>query len=177
MFIRLQNIYILFFLIFLQSCSGGKVGNFLESSFKNIEQNQILENNNINNDQKKSLVDTKRSNKNNIILKNKEEINNPSNVNNSFKSNVKEQNKKSIDLSSDIEVTQIKRKEIVKKDFKNLVNIKNKQYKPQEYKIILILKNVDPTAPAEEFSNVLRNSKINFEIEKIERHYNSDDKK
>ena len=176
--IRLQNLHILFFLIFLQSCSGGKIGNFLESSFKNIEQNENLKNKKKIIEQKNSLVDVKKSNNNLISKKNKDEFNNPSNLNNNSKRSIKakQENNKLNNLNSDKNMIQIEKKDLIKKDFQNLVNTKNKKYTPQAYKIIIILKNVDPTAPAEEFSNVLRNSNINFEIEKIERDYNSDDK-
>ena len=37
MYEKLKKIFILIFIFLLQSCSGGKIGNFLESSFKNIE--------------------------------------------------------------------------------------------------------------------------------------------
>ena len=39
----------------------------------------------------------------------------------------------------------------------------------QSYKIIFILKDVDPKDPIKELSTILRNSEVNFEIEKIER--------
>ena len=38
-----NKFFILIILILLQSCSGGKIGNFLESSFKNIEEKKIKE--------------------------------------------------------------------------------------------------------------------------------------
>ena len=38
----------------------------------------------------------------------------------------------------------------------------------QSYKIIFILKDVDPKDPTDELSSILRNSEVNFEIEKIE---------
>ena len=40
----------------------------------------------------------------------------------------------------------------------------------QTYKIMLLLKDVDPKYPIDELSTILRNSKLNFEIEKIERY-------
>jgi len=46
----------------------------------------------------------------------------------------------------------------------------------QSYKIIFILKDVDPKDPTEELSSILSNSDVNFEIEKIERIFDSKDK-
>ena len=46
----------------------------------------------------------------------------------------------------------------------------------QSYKIIFILKDVDPKDPTEELSTILRNSEVNFEIEKIERILDSKNK-
>ena len=48
-------------------------------------------------------------------------------------------------------------------------SFKKRQYKPESYKIIFILKDVDPKDPTEELRTILRNSDVNFEIEKIER--------
>ena len=39
----------------------------------------------------------------------------------------------------------------------------------QSYKIIFILKDVDPKDPTKDLNTILRNSEVNFEIEKIER--------
>ena len=38
-----NKFFVLIILILLQSCSGGRIGNFLESSFKNIEETKIKE--------------------------------------------------------------------------------------------------------------------------------------
>ena len=46
----------------------------------------------------------------------------------------------------------------------------------QSYKIIFILKDVDPKDPTEKLTNILRNSEVNFEIEKIERILDSKNK-
>ena len=54
---------------------------------------------------------------------------------------------------------------------------KLKENELQSYKIIFILKNVDPKDPIEELSTILRNSRVNFEIEKIERFLDSSNKK
>ena len=50
---------------------------------------------------------------------------------------------------------------------KNLLN-KSSDYKPYSYRIIILLKDVDPSSPVEIFSSVLKESNVDFEIEKIE---------
>ena len=48
MILKKKEFFLLIFLILLQSCSGGRIGNFLESSFDDLEktnQNQHLQNN------------------------------------------------------------------------------------------------------------------------------------
>ena len=52
------------------------------------------------------------------------------------------------------------------KKIKNLS--KKRKIELQSYKIIFILKDVDPKDPTEDLTNILRNSEVNFEIEKIE---------
>ena len=120
MIFKIKKFLLLIFLLLLQSCAGGRIGNFLESSFDDIEninkseeRKDVLEN-------KKVLNLEKKSNKANKKKK----------VNNSFK------------------------------------KTKNEL---QSYKIIFILKDVDPQDPIKELSTILRNSEVNFEIEKIER--------
>ena len=51
MILKKKEFFLLIFLIFLQSCSGGRIGNFLESSFNDLEktsQNEDLQNNLLN---------------------------------------------------------------------------------------------------------------------------------
>ena len=48
MFFKKKEFFLLIFLILLQSCSGGRVGNFLESSFNDLEktsQDKVLQKN------------------------------------------------------------------------------------------------------------------------------------
>ena len=132
MVLKIKNSFFLVFLIFLQSCSGDRIGNFFESSFKNVEDN------------KKIKEDFKNTLENKKVLKS--EINSEAKL---------ENNKKKI------------------KDNKSQ---KKRNYKPQSYKIIFILKDVDPKAPIENLSTILRNSDVNFEIEKIERFFDSKNK-
>jgi len=60
MILKKKEFFLLIFLIFLQSCSGGRIGNFLESSFNDLEkisQNEDLQNNLVN---KKIVVKEKK---------------------------------------------------------------------------------------------------------------------
>ena len=63
-----------------------------------------------------------------------------------------------------------------KKTKKQNISSLKRKYQPQSYKIIFILKDVDPKDPIENLSNILRNSDVNFEIEKIERFLDSKNK-
>ena len=156
MILKKKEFFLLIFLILLQSCSGGRIGNFLESSFNDLEktsQNQDLINNLVN---KKIVV---KENKEINIVKNKKikELENPKNV---------PENKKDINLEK---ISKQKNNKI--KNFP-----KKRKIDLQSYKIILILKDVDPKDPTEELSSILSNSKVNFEIEKIERILDSKNK-
>ena len=68
MFLKKKEFFLLIFLIFLQSCSGGRIGNFLESSFNDLEktsQDEDLQNNLVN----KKIVE--KENKEINVVKNK----------------------------------------------------------------------------------------------------------
>ncbi len=56
------------------------------------------------------------------------------------------------------------------------ISFQNREYKPKSYKIIFILKDVDPKDPTEDLRTILRNSDVNFEIEKIERYFDPKNK-
>ena len=146
MIFKKKEFFLLIFLIFMQSCSGGRIGNFLESSFNDLEktsQNEVLKNN---------LVTKK------IVLKENEEI-----IDKKIK---KVENSKSvIENKKDISL-----EKIPKQKNKKIKNISRKRkIELQSYRIIFILKDVDPKDPTEELSSILSNSEVNFEIEKIER--------
>ena len=152
--------FFLIFLIFLQSCSGGRIGNFLESSFNDLEktsQNEDLRNNLVNKEileKEKKEIDDKKNKKIKKVEKQK---------------NVPE-NKKDTNLEKENKVINgIKDKKIKKSTRKRNIDL-------QSYKIIFILKDVDPKDPTEELSTILSNSEVNFEIEKIERILNSKNK-
>ena len=160
MIFKKKEFFLLILLILLQSCSGGRIGNFLESSFNDLEkisQNEDLQNN---------LVIKK------IVVKEKKEIN-----------GIK--NKKIQKVEPPNNVPENKKDKNLEREKKDINSIKNKKINNfskkrkielQSYKIIFILKDVDPKDPTEELSSILSNSEVNFEIEKIERILDSKNK-
>ncbi len=159
MILKKKEFFLLIFFIFLQSCSGGRIGNFLESSFNDLEKtskNEDLQNNLLN----KKDINLEKENKKFDDKKNKKikKVVQPKNV---------PENKKDINLE----------KENKKFDDKKIKNLsKKRKIELQSYKIIFILKDVDPKDPTEELSSILSNSEVNFEIEKIERILDSKNK-
>ena len=145
----LNKFLLLITLILLQSCSGGRIGNFLESSFKNVEETKTKEE--IKNN--KIVIESggiEEKNKNIKEPKIREEI----------KNNLK---------NKAFTKTEKKLKNNKKIPEKNMV-FQNNKFQPKSYKIIFILKDVDPKDPTENLRTILRNSDVNFEIEKIERY-------
>ena len=140
---KISNFVFLILLFLLQSCSGGKIGNFLESSFKNNNSNKILQN------------DFDKKSKRSITYKDTKVV------------EKKEKNTK-IKLDDDIKPLNIVNSLSIKTNDENTTKKRNKNYNPKSYRIFVILKKVDPSFPTENFSKVLRNGDINFEIEKIE---------
>ena len=71
MIFKKKEFFLLIFLIFLQSCSGGRIGNFLESSFNDLEktsknedlQNNFLNKNEINLEKENKKFDDKKNKK------------------------------------------------------------------------------------------------------------------
>ena len=139
---KISNFVFLILLFLLQSCSGGKIGNFLESSFKDNIYNKISENDA--EELKKSIIsrDKKKVSKKDKTIKI-----NPSNESNPL--NV-------VDSSSMVTNVISSRKK------------RSQNFNPKSYRVFVILKKVDPSFPTENFSKVLRDGDINFEIEKIE---------
>ena len=163
MIFKLFNYFLILFL--LQSCSGGRIGNFLELSFSNIKEDELksIENNF---KSEKVLINNKNlkdSNEPEIIITNKE-FQKPTN-----KINIQQKQNSQSDGINKIQ------KKIIKQ---NIIKDQNKKiktnYEPQSYRVVIILKGVDPTDPSQQFSNVLKNSNIIFEIEKIERFQEND---
>ena len=83
MILKKKEFFLLIFLIFLQSCSGGRIGNFLESSFNDLEkisknedlQNNLLNKNDINLEKENKKFDDKKNKKiKNLSKKRKNEL-------------------------------------------------------------------------------------------------------
>ena len=140
---KISNFVFLILLFSLQSCSGGKIGNFLESSFNNNNSNKISQND-IDKKLKSSIIS-----KDMKLVKNKEKTN-------------------KIKLNDDTESQNIVNSLSINSNDANKIKKQNQNYNPKSYRVFVILKKVDPSFPTENFSKVLRNSNINFEIEKIE---------
>ena len=157
MIFKKKEFFLLIFLIFLQSCSGGRIGNFLESSFNDLEKISKDEDLQNNLENKKLLVKENKEINDKKIKKVEKPKNIPENKNDI---NLEKENKKFDDKKN--------------KKIKNLS--KKRKIELQSYKIIFILKDVDPKDPTEELSSILSNSELNFEIEKIERILDSKNK-
>ena len=149
-----NKFFVFITLILLQSCSGGRIGNFLDASFKNIEETKIKED--VKNNLKKKIViksgGTAEKNKNIEGTKIKKDLKNKVLKNSEEKS---KNNKKNYDKN---------------------ISSKKRIFQPKSYKIIFILKDVDPKDPTEDLRTILRNSDVNFEIEKIERYFDTKNK-
>ena len=140
----------------MQSCSGGRIGNFLESSFNDLEKTSQNE------DSKNNLVNKK------IVVKENKEIDNK-------KSKQIKKGEKPKNFTENIK--DINLEKIPKQKNKKIKNFsKKRKIELQSYKIIFILKDVDPKDPTEELSSILSKSEVNFEIEKIERILDSKNK-
>ena len=153
-----NNFFVLIILILLQSCSGGRIGNFLDSSFKDIEEKKITE-------------DIKNNLKNKVVIKSgRIEEKNKNIEEKKIKEDIKNNLKNKV-LKKSEEKT-INNKKITDES----ISFRNRKYQPQSYKIIFILKDVNPKDPTEDLRTILRNSDVNFEIEKIERYFDPKNK-
>ncbi len=195
MIFKKKEFFLLIFLIFLQSCSGGRIGNFLESSFNDLEktsqnedlQNKLLNKNEINLEKENKNIDDKK-NKKIKKVENQKNVSENKNDINFEKENKKfddKKNKKIKKVEKQKNVSENKNDINFEKENKKFDDKKNKKIKNlskkrkielQSYKIIFILKDVDPKDPTEELSSILSNSEVNFEIEKIERILDSKNK-
>jgi len=140
---KITNFVFLILLFLLQSCSGAGIGNFLESSFKNNNFNKISQN------------DSNKKFKSDILSKDKNELK-KKDIINKIKSN---NDNKNLNIANAISI---------KTNDVNIIKKTNQKFQPKSYRVFVILKKVDPSSPTENFSKVLRNGNINFEIEKIE---------
>ena len=149
MIFKKKEFFIFIFLILLQSCSGGRIGNFLQNSFDDLEKTNQDEDTGKNLENKKFVIEEKKETDNeNYEKTNEVEI-----------QNTLQENKKDKNLEK---VQKQKNKKV-----KNSSNKRNIEL--QSYKLIFILKDVDPKDPTEKLSTILSNSELDFEIEKIER--------
>ena len=156
MILKKKEFFLLIFLILLQSCSGGRIGNFLESSFNDLEKTSQDQ------DLQKNLVNKK------IVEKENKEIDGKSNK----RIKKEEKQKNVLENKEDINLEKISKQKNNK--IKNFP--KKRKIELKSYKIIFILKDVDPKDPTEELNSILSNSEVNFEIEKIERILDSKNK-
>ena len=195
MIFKKKEFFLLIFLIFLQSCSGGRIGNFLESSFNDLEktsknedlQNNLLNKNDKNLEKENKKFDDKKNKKIKKVekLKNVSENKNDINLEKENKNFDDKKNKKIKKVENPKNVPENKKDINLEKENKKFDDKKNKKIKNlskkrkielQSYKIIFILKDVDPKDPTEDLSSILSNSDVNFEIEKIERFFDSENK-
>ncbi|MBO8227726.1 hypothetical protein HA150_02310 [Prochlorococcus marinus XMU1414] len=195
MIFKKKEFFLLIFLIFLQSCSGGRIGNFLESSFNDLDktsknqdlQNNLLNKNDINLEKENKKFNDKKNKKIKKVEKQKnfQENKNDINLEKENKKFNDKKNKKIKKVEKQKNVQENKNDINLEKENKKFNDKKNKKIKNlskkrkielQSYKIIFILKDVDPKDPTEELSSILSNSEVNFEIEKIERIFNSKNK-
>ena len=139
---KISNFVLLTILFLLQSCSGGWIGNFLESSFDNNPNKKTQ------NDVNKAIKRDKLSNEMKLLNKKDETSKIKSNNESKFLNTAKSSSTNTNDS--------------------NIIKKQNQTYVPKSYRIFVILKKVDPSFPTENFSRVLRNGDVNFEIEKIE---------
>ena len=167
MIVKKKQFFLFIFLILLQSCSGGRIGNFLQSSFDDLEKINQEDNSQKNLENKK------------FVIQEKKEINdeNYQTTNEVEKQQTLLENKKDTNL----EKVQKNKKDINLEKVQKNKKVKNSSNKRkielQSYKIIFILKDVDPKDPTEQLSTILSNSELNFEIEKIERILETKNKK
>ena len=153
MIFKIKKFLLLIFLLLLQSCAGGRIGNFLESSFDNLENITKKED-------RKDVLENKKLLKQETKERKKKDI----------KENKKEERK---DVLENKKVLKLKKTDKTNKEKKVNQYFKKTKNDLQSYKIIFILKDVDPKDPIAELSTILRNSEVNFEIEKIERFLDS----
>jgi len=154
MIFKKKEFFLLIFLILLQSCAGGRIGNFLESSFNDLEeisQGEAL---------KKNLTSKNNVEKEKVEIKDK-----------NYKKIKKVENPKNLPENKNLERLQNRKVNKIKN------SLKKRKIELQSYKIIFILKDVDPKDPTKDLSTILRNSEVNFEIEKIERILDSKNKR
>ena len=142
--LKKKDFFLLIFLIFLQSCSGGRIGNFLESSFNDVEkksQNEYLQND-INLEKENKETNGIKNKKINKVekLKNVLENKNDINLEKENKEISSTKNKKIKKLEKSKNVPENKKDTNFEKENKEISGIKNKKIKKVE-KLQNVLKN------------------------------------
>ena len=186
MILKKKEFFLSIFLVLLQSCSGGRIGNFLESSFNDLEKmskdeelkkdlinkkNELKENKEINDKKNKKV---KKVEKLENVIENKDELKENKEINGKKNKKVKKVEKLENVIENKNYLNLDKIPKLKNNKIKNATKKRNIDL--QSYKIIFILKDVDPKDPTEELSSILSNSEVNFEIEKIERILDSKNK-
>ena len=157
MILKIFSYFLILFL--LQSCSGGRIGNFLELSFKNIEQDKSkIDSNDSNNEKVLKIKKNLRNSSKPVIRKTSKDFSKSNNK-------INTPNKQILKSEGNIKI----QNKVSKKNISQDNKIIKSNYEPQAYRVIIILKEVDPKSPSQDFSTILKNANINFEIEKIER--------
>tara|TARA_Y100000589_G_scaffold317100_1_gene342641 strand:- start:8600 stop:9169 length:570 start_codon:yes stop_codon:yes gene_type:complete len=175
MFSKGTSFFLFILLIFLQSCSGGRVGNFLELSFSGIDNKNSDEEYSakLNMVDKENKISKNSKNLKKPIISEKNKFINKKN-DKDLKNLIEEKKNLRIKLIKDENNFQVKKSSSEKNLISKKQNDEFKDYKPQSYKVTIILKKVDPTAPSEKFASALREAKLDFEIEKIERYFETE---
>jgi len=186
MILKKKEFFLSIFLVLLQSCSGGRIGNFLESSFNDLEKmskdeelkkdlinkkNELKENKEINDKKNKKV---KKVEKLENVIENKDELKENKEINGKKNKKVKKVEKLENVIENKNYLNLDKIPKLKNNKIKNATKKRNIDL--QSYKIIFILKDVDPKDPTEELSSILSKSDVNFEIEKIERILDSKNK-
>ena len=140
MIFKKKEFFLLIFLIFLQSCSGGMIGNFLESSFNDLEktsQNQDLQNKLVNKkivEKENKEIDDKKNKQIKKLKKSKSvlESKKDANLEKENKEIDDKKNKQIKKLKKSKSVLENKKDANLEKENKEIDNKKNKQIKKVE---------------------------------------------
>ena len=167
--IKFYKRFILFaVLVFLQSCSGSKIGNFLELSFEDIEQEEQLERYLLDIDNTSSTSEIDMINQVSLdsddIYIGTDEISDIKDELDIAIDNEELKSDETMDIKDELDIA------IDNEDINSDENINEDKNNNQTYRIVLILNDLDPTAPTEALTKILREFNFNFEIEKIERY-------
>ena len=165
MILKKKVFFLFIFLTLLQSCSGGRIGNFFESSFNDLEKISQDEGSQKNLGNKKVVFqENKETNdKNNESTKKVEKLKFPqeskkvvSQEGEEISDKNNESRRKVEQKLSFIENKKGQNSKKIQKQKNNKIknSTKKRKIELQSYKIIFILKDVDPKYPTEDLSNI-----------------------